>query len=204
MAEELSELVAQADSLGVALGPSQASCLLAYEDLLRTRGLALGLVSNADADRLRSRHLLDCLRAVSVVHAEDRSAYDLGSGGGLPGIVVGIARPRLLLTLVESRRNRAAFLELAVESLGLGNIRVRAGRIQESAEPVDLCFARALASIGRSWEFALPLLKPGGRLVYFAGERFEQSGMPSDTSRSEILHSPALASSGPLVIMSRP
>src|SRR3990172_7871353 len=119
-----------------------------------------------DPDRLRRRHVLDCLRAASVVSSQDLDAYDLGSGAGLPGVVVAIARPDLRITLVEARRRRAAFLELAAQQLHLENVTVAAARLETLIEPVDLCFARALAPLPRAWTLAEPLLRPGGRLVY--------------------------------------
>jgi 16S rRNA (guanine527-N7)-methyltransferase len=188
--------------LGIELDVPQAERLDRYEQLLRDRAIPLGMVARSDAGRLRERHIADCLRAASVVLATDRSAYDLGSGAGLPGIVVAIVRPELEIVLVESRRIRAAFLELVAGELALSNARVFSDRAERLTERVDLCFARALFGARDVWLLAERLLGPAGRLVYFAGERFDPAELP-EGARAEIRSPRPLARSGPLVIMSR-
>lgn len=172
-----------------------------FENLLRERAIRSGFVAAADAPRLRERHIWDCLRAAAVTRPNEHTAYDLGSGAGLPGVVVAIARPSLEITLVESRRPRVAFLELVLERLSLPNVRVHAGRAQGVSGRVDVCFARALADPVGSWRVADALLVPGGRLVYFAGRGFDRSKLPANLVVT--LVASTLARSGPLVIMSR-
>jgi 16S rRNA (guanine527-N7)-methyltransferase len=184
------------------LDPKQFEKLEAFESLIRERAIPLGMVATADSGRLRQRHLLDSLRAAAAVLDTDRTAYDLGSGAGLPGVVVAIACPDLQMALVESRRPRAAFLQLVVDRLGLANTTVRNERVETLSEKVDLCFSRAYARVGVAWRAADRLLVPGGRLVYFAGERFDRSELPEDAV-STLVTTSALARSGPLVIMSR-
>jgi 16S rRNA G527 N7-methylase RsmG len=75
-------------------------------------------------------------------------------------------------------------------------------RVEALQEPVDLCFSRAFARVDVAWRAADRLLVPGGRLVYFAGERFDRSQLPKDAV-STMVTTPALARSGPLVIMTR-
>jgi 16S rRNA (guanine527-N7)-methyltransferase len=191
-----------AKALNLDLGPPQLEKLEAFEALIRERAVPLGMVATADVGRLRERHLLDSLRAATVVLSTDRTAYDLGSGAGLPGVVVAIACPDLRMTLVESRRPRAAFLQLVVDRLGLANTAVSSERVETLSEPVDICFSRAFARVGIAWRAADRLLVPGGRLVYFAGERFDPSDLPEDAA-STLVTTSALARSGPLVIMSR-
>lgn len=175
--------------------------MLAYEDALRDRATAIGLISAKDAGRLRDRHVLDCLRAAAAVGRADRTAYDLGSGAGLPGIVVAVARPDLQVFLVDARRNRVGFLENAVDELRLRNVAVLAARIEDLHDPVDLCFARALAPVGRAWQLSRSLLRPGGRLVYFAGSGFVGADLPSSVGLACLLRTAVLESAGPLVIM---
>ncbi len=165
-----------------------------------------GLISEADRDDVVERHVIDSLRAAAVVLPQDRLALDLGSGAGLPGLVVAIALPGLRVVLVESRRRRVAFLELAVQTLGTGNAVVRHARIEDVEDRADLCFTRALAPLRRSWALAAPRLRPGGRLVYFAGAGFSPPDRPDrldPPALIEAVASPLLASSGPLVIMTR-
>jgi 16S rRNA (guanine527-N7)-methyltransferase len=190
----------QARELGVELTRPQLAQLLSYERLLEDRAVPMGLVAEGDAKKLRLRHVLDSLRAAPLL-ARGSDAYDLGTGAGLPGVVVAIARPDLRLGLVDGRRRRVAFLELAVAELGLANVTVLGVRAETLTEPVEACLARALAPAARAWEIAEPLLRPGGRLVYFAGrgERTAELGVPI----VDVLSTPVLESAGPLVIMDR-
>ncbi len=191
-----------ARALDLELASQQLDQLEAFEALIRERAIPLGMVATADAGRLRERHLLDSLRAASVILGSDRTAYDFGSGAGLPGVVVAIACPDLRMTLVESRRPRAAFLQLVVDRLGLANSAVSNERVETLSEKVDVCFSRAFARVGVAWRAASRLLLPTGRLVYFAGERFDRSELPKEAV-STLVTTSALARSGPLVIMSR-
>ncbi|HKN80957.1 MAG TPA: RsmG family class I SAM-dependent methyltransferase [Actinomycetota bacterium] len=195
-------LRAQAWSLGVALDPSQASRLIRFEELLADRAIALGIVSQSDAARIRERHILDSLRAVPAVEGADLAA-DLGSGAGLPGVVVAITLPRLQMLLVERRPRRAALLELAVEELGVSNATVFAGQVAEMPGRVDVAFARAFAPLDEAWAQARGILRPGGRLVYFAGGETKIPVAPEGSAILEVLHTSALESSGALVIMTR-
>lgn len=193
----------QATALGVDLSPAQADTLVRFEALLLDRAVPTGMVAEADAPRLRERHLLDCLRAAAVVRARDRTAIDLGSGAGLPGVVVAIAVPGLSVTLTEVRRRRAAFLELAVEQLALSNATVAPGPLHDLAGQVDLCFARAFAPLPKSWTTAERLLGPGGRLVYFAGAGVDPTLQAPGARLLEVHETPLLESAGSLVIMGR-
>ena len=160
------------------------------------------MIAQGDRDRLRDRHLGDSLRAIELIGPEDRSAIDIGSGAGLPGVVISIARPELQVTLVETRRSRAVFLETVASELGLANVKVVHGRIEAVRDVVRLCFARAFGSAARSWEAAEPRLEPEGRLIYWAGASFRISDVPPDL-RVEVVPPPSLAWSGPLVMMCR-
>lgn len=193
-----------ARALGVELSEQQAAQLEAFEKLLAELAVGVGMIAAGDLPRLRRRHVLDSLRAALTPTDSDRDAVDLGSGAGLPGMVVAVARPQLFVTLVESQRTRAGFLELAAERLGLTNVRVLRGRVEDLSLRTDLCFARAFADPRRSWVAAERLLRPGGRLVYFAGEAFEPGKDLPEGVSAVILPPPPVASGGPLVIMSRP
>jgi 16S rRNA (guanine(527)-N(7))-methyltransferase RsmG len=200
------DLIRQARALGVTIDPAQAEGLIVFERLLADPGAKRGLISRADVPRLRARHILDSLRAASIPSPMTRTAYDIGSGGGVPGIVVAIACPSLHVRLVEPRRNRATFLQSAVEVIGLGNAEVVGRRIEELTDRVDLCFARAVAPLQRSWQLARPRLARGGLLVYFAGASFDSSQLDRlpEGGEWEIRPAPPIASGGPLVIISRP
>lgn len=192
-----------AAGLGLDLPAGAEARLDAFETMLRERGIALGLVARSDANRLRERHILDCLRAVAAVGDSDELAYDVGSGAGLPGVVVAVARPTLRVRLVEPRRKRTAFLEWVTEALSLESVTVVPERIEDQREEADLCFARAFAPLPEAWRVTRPLLRPGGRLVHFTGAASESVAPPADAARIEVLTMPLLASSGPLTIMTR-
>ena len=181
-----------------------------YEDLLRERAVPLGMISRADAPLLRPRHIDDSLRAMDAFREGDARAYDIGSGAGLPGLVLAIALPDRRFTLIEPRARRAAFLELAVERLELPNVEVVAAPVEEVARRVragdlpsaDLATARAFAPLERAWPAARSLLGPGGRLVYFAGEGMQDPrGEAERVGGGEATVELLLDSPAPLVIM---
>jgi 16S rRNA (guanine527-N7)-methyltransferase len=195
-------LRAQAGDLGVVLDPLKVSRLRRFEELLVDRAVPLGAISRSDSARIRERHTLDSLRAVPIVDGVDEAA-DLGSGAGLPGVVVAIALPQVRMLLIERRPQRAAFLELAVEDLGLSNAAVVAGRVEDVPGDVDVALARAFAPIGEAWARALRILRPGGRLVYFAGAGSATPEPPAGSAIQSVLRTPVLESAGALVIMTR-
>lgn len=192
-----------ARALGLAPTPAQTSRLLAYEAMLEDRGVLLGLVGKADAHRVRERHLLDCMRAVPHV-VQSGLVYDLGSGAGLPGIVVAILRPEAGVLLVERRSRRAGFLEWAIRSLDLANAEVAPCGIEDLAQgEAGTCTARALASLEESWVLAVPLLKPRGCLVYFAGESASVPAELPGAGSVRAVGCEMLESAGPLAIITR-
>jgi 16S rRNA (guanine527-N7)-methyltransferase len=186
--------------LGIELGDDALHALDRYEELLRARASDLGLIASGDLPRLRDRHLLDSLRAVPSLPAAG-SLCDLGAGAGLPGLVIAIARPDLAVTLTEMRRRRVAFLELAVEHVGLRNVRIHVGDWSTCPGPFDVCTARAFRDVRTTWGAAASLLAPDGRLLYWAGRRFDRSDLPKGVRA--VVRTSTLAWSGPLVIMSR-
>jgi 16S rRNA (guanine527-N7)-methyltransferase len=188
------------------LSAGQVASLNEYEELLRERAPRLGLVSEEDLPRLRDRHILDCLRARGAFREGDRVACDLGSGAGLPGLVLAIALPGVWFILAESRRVRAGFLELVVDRLRLPNIEVFLGRAENLEVAADVATSRAFGPIDGAWRIGAALLRPGGRLVYFAGDaqlaaRARSITVPAPPAGVEILG--GVANRPPLVIMTR-
>ena len=196
-------LTAAAASLSVTLDATQTDRLARFETLLLDRATALGMIGRGDLPRLRERHILDSLRPASSLPEAVRSVLDMGSGAGLPGIPVAIARPDLAVTLAETRHQRIAFLELAVAELGLDRVVVHAGRAEDVSGPVDACLARAFRDAAGSWKVAQRLLSQDGCLVYFAGARFDlERDLPVGVAAS-VAPTSSLANAGPLVIMTR-
>jgi 16S rRNA (guanine527-N7)-methyltransferase len=201
---ETLELRRLAARMGVQLSPAAAEGLLGYEELLAARAVPSGAIAAEDLARLRERHILDCLRAAALARPSDRDAVDIGSGAGLPGIVVAIARRELVVTVVDARRSRVAFLEMVAERLSLGNVRVRHARVEQLGERAGLCFARAVASLEKSWSLAMPILRRRGRMIYFAGKGTTMPERPAGAASIEIVAPPDVATAGPLVIIGRP
>ena len=189
-------------SLDVTLDGAAIDRLESYERLLHERAIPMGMVARADAFRIRERHLLDCLRAAPLLPSAG-SVCDLGSGAGLPGLVLAIARPGLRFVLVEVRRNRATFLRDSVEALGLEHVEVFPRRLETLRGRFDVCTARAFADPRRAWEASQRSLQPAGRLIYWAGLSFDVATDVPDGVRAVLFTTPALARSGPLAIMTR-
>lgn len=146
--------------------------LEAYAALLAGPGVERGLLGPRETPRLWERHLLNCA-GLSLLVEDGQVVLDLGSGAGLPGLVLAIQRPGVQVVLVEPLQRRATFLSEAVESLGLRNALVRRARAEELAGKleVDVVTARAVAPVDRLAGWALPLLGSGGRLLALKGEQ---------------------------------
>ncbi|WP_033436288.1 16S rRNA (guanine(527)-N(7))-methyltransferase RsmG [Saccharothrix sp. NRRL B-16314] len=146
---------------------------VAFTALLTEHGVERGLIGPREVDRLWDRHVLNSA-VVAELLPEGSRVVDVGSGAGLPGIPLAIARPDLALTLLEPMARRVAWLTECVEALDL-DVNVIRGRAEEG--PVldqlsgsDVVTARAVAPLDRLTRWCIPLLRPGGRLVALKGE----------------------------------
>jgi 16S rRNA (guanine527-N7)-methyltransferase len=144
-----------------------------YARLLATDGTVRGVIGPREISRLWDRHLLNSAAIASLVPAGAR-VVDVGSGAGLPGIPLALARPDLAVTLLEPLARRVAFLTECVQRLGLDTVTVVRGRAEEG--PIrrelggaDVVTARAVAPLDRLAGWCLPLLRPGGRLLAMKG-----------------------------------
>lgn len=144
-----------------------------FARLLVTDGVIRGLIGPREAPRIWERHLVNCA-VLSEILPNGASVTDVGSGAGLPGIVLAVARPDLRITLVEPLARRTAFLQEAVDTLGLGStVTVLRGRADEMiggpASGADIVTARAVAPLDRLAGWCLPLARTGGRLLALKG-----------------------------------
>jgi 16S rRNA (guanine527-N7)-methyltransferase len=141
-----------------------------YAQLLIGPGVERGLVGPAEAVRVWDRHLLNCA-AVAELIPVPCSLVDLGSGAGLPGIVLAMLLPEAEVTLLEPMARRALFLTECVEALGLANAAVRRGRAEDLAGQIaaDVVVARAVAPMDRLAGMAAGLAKPGGLVLAIKG-----------------------------------
>lgn len=147
---------------------------VAYAELLATDGIVRGLIGPREVPRLWDRHLLNCAVVTDLVPLK-ASVADIGSGAGLPGLVMAIRRPDLMVTLVEPLLRRTSFLEEAVGALGLKNVRVRRGRAEElhGVAEYDVVTSRAVAPMERLARWSLPLVRSGGLFLAMKGSSAE-------------------------------
>jgi 16S rRNA (guanine527-N7)-methyltransferase len=147
-----------------------------YAELLATDGVARGLIGPRETERLWDRHLLNCA-VVAELLPERGTLVDVGSGAGLPGVVLAMLRPSLQVILLEPLLRRSVFLEECVTELGLSNARVVRARAEEKAAAhikADIATARAVAPLDRLVGWAAPLLRPGGELLAIKGQSAEE------------------------------
>jgi 16S rRNA (guanine527-N7)-methyltransferase len=155
------------------LYPQAASRLAEYAELLATEGTLRGLIGPREVPRLWDRHLLNCAVLERLV-PEEATVADIGTGAGLPGIVLALVRPDLQVSLVEPLLRRTTFLEEAVEQLGLGNAEVVRGRAEDlRGTTYDVVTSRAVAPLGKLAGWCLPLLDEGGLMLAMKGESAE-------------------------------
>jgi 16S rRNA (guanine527-N7)-methyltransferase len=141
-----------------------------YADLLATAGVVRGLIGPREAPRLWDRHLVNCALVGELIPA-DATVADIGSGAGLPGLVLALARPDLTVTLVEPLLRRTTFLEEAVGDLGLERVEVVRDRAEalHGARRFDVVTSRAVAPLTRLLAWSMPLVAPRGALVAMKG-----------------------------------
>lgn len=148
---------------------------VAFAELLATTGVEHGLIGPREVPRLWERHILNCAILGRVLD-HGVALGDIGSGAGLPGLAVAIARPDLDVHLIEPLARRTTWLNTAVDELGLANVTVHRGRAESLAGQMrfDVMTARAVARLGRLAEWSAPLLVAGGELVALKGASAEQ------------------------------
>jgi 16S rRNA (guanine527-N7)-methyltransferase len=141
-----------------------------YAGLLATEGVTRGLIGPREVPRLWDRHLVNCGLLAPLV-PEHATLADLGSGAGLPGLVLALARPDLQVTLIEPMARRVAFLAEVVDRLGLHRVEVVRVRAEDWPRPerFDVVTARALAPLAKLLGWGLPLMSPGGVLLAMKG-----------------------------------
>ncbi|OFT47869.1 16S rRNA methyltransferase G [Corynebacterium sp. HMSC06G04] len=146
----------------------------AYHDSLATDGSIRGFIGPREVPRLWERHLLNCA-VIGDVMPEGARVIDVGSGAGLPGIPLAIARPDLDITLIEPLLKRSNYLSEVKELLDLDNVTVIRGRAEEgpvkkAVKGADIVTSRAVAPLGKLAKWSLPLVKVGGEMIALKGE----------------------------------
>jgi 16S rRNA (guanine527-N7)-methyltransferase len=143
-----------------------------YAEALATTGAERGLIGPREVPRIWDRHLLNCVALAELIPADVELA-DIGSGAGLPGLPIAIARPDVTVYLVEPLLRRVVWLREVVLQLGLSNveiIRSRANAVAETGRTFDVVTARAVAPLAGLLDLCLPLVRPGGELLAMKGD----------------------------------
>ncbi len=200
MSIELAQGIAE---LGLDLSQETQEKLLAFRDLLLKWNKTYNLTALRDPAQAISHHLLDSLAILP--HVGPEPLLDVGSGGGLPGIPLAIARPELSVRMVDTVQKKTTFLQQAAIQLGLKNIAVNHARVEELPGQYAQISSRAFAELKLFTDLTRHLLAPGGRWLAMKGVRpdDEIAALPADIVVEQIipLHVPGLDAERHLIIL---
>lgn len=178
--ENKDEQVADTESLGEtaavrAYFGERYEMVRAYADMLVEQGELRGLIGPREVPRLWERHILNSAAVVPYL-GEARSVADIGSGAGLPGVVIAIMRPDIEVLLVEPMERRTDWLSEVVDRLGLENVVVKRGRAEEydGAFEVDVATSRAVGALSKLVRVTMPLVRVGGQMVLLKGRNVRE------------------------------
>jgi 16S rRNA (guanine527-N7)-methyltransferase len=195
-------------ALGLALPADLPEKLLIYRDLLLKWNRTYNLTAIKNPQEATTAHLLDSLVIIPWVHAPDAAAasvLDVGSGGGLPGIPLAMARPDLSVTLVDAAQKKTVFLRQAVIELALRNVAVHHARVERLTGTYAIIVSRAFAELKDFVTRTRHLLAPGGRWLAMKGQRptAELAALPAGIVAEAVqsLAVPGLAAERHLVVL---
>ncbi len=140
-----------------------------YAQFLIGPGIERGLIGPREGERIWERHIFNCLPVTTLI-PEGSIVFDIGSGAGLPGLVIALARPDLKLFLIEPLQRRVDFLKEAVELLGIENVEVIRGKSESVKKSANYVTARAVAPLEKLKKITSHMIKPGGALLAMKGE----------------------------------
>ena len=192
--------------MGLVLPESAQQQLLAFSDLLLKWNKTYNLTALRDPAQVVSHHLLDSL--VVLPYVTEAALLDVGSGGGLPGIPLAIARPALSVRMVDTVQKKTTFLQQAAIQLGLKNVAVDHARVENLQGQYAQISSRAFAELKLFVDLTRHLLAPGGRWLAMKGVRpdDEIAALPTDIIVEQIipLHVPGLAAERHLIRLVMP
>ncbi|WP_336662236.1 16S rRNA (guanine(527)-N(7))-methyltransferase RsmG [Leucobacter sp. USHLN154] len=164
------QVIEQEPAAAPLLAGDRIEMLRAFTADLGTRGEQLGLIGPLEAPRLWTRHVLNSALLAPLIGSGAQVA-DIGTGGGMPGLVLAIVRPDAHFLFVEPMERRCAWLQEQIEVLGLENAEVRRGRAEEfhDAWEVDQITARAVTALRKLVPLTAPLLRDGGEMLFLKG-----------------------------------
>ena len=194
--------------LALDLDAGQQARLLDYLALLFKWNAVYNLTSVRDPLQMVTHHLLDSLAAVpSFAHAAN--VLDVGAGGGLPGIVLAIARPAMQVALIDTVHKKTAFLKQVKAELELNNVMVYTGKVQQlrALQPFDVITSRAFADLSDFVEWSGHLLADGGQFIALKGvappDEQERLPVPWKVSKLQALQVPGLNAERHLVFIEK-
>ncbi|PPH07348.1 16S rRNA (guanine(527)-N(7))-methyltransferase RsmG [Rathayibacter sp. AY1H3] len=157
-----------------AIAGDRLPLLRRFTEALADQGEERGLIGPLELPRLWTRHVLNSALVAPLLRPG--LVGDVGSGAGLPGLVLAIVRPDVRFVLIEPMERRVVWLQEQVDGLGLENISVLRARAEEAelAEPLDQVTARAVSALSKLIPLTAPLLRPGGELVLLKGINAEK------------------------------
>ena len=177
---EQAALSAASIALQLPVSSAQLAAMLSYLALLRRWNATFNLTAIRDPRAMVTQHLVDCLAACAAMRpmlspatgtAESLRILDVGSGGGLPGVVLAIMNPGWSVTCIDAVAKKAAFVRQVAGTLPLHNLHAEHGRVELwRGAPFDLIAARAFASLAHLARLTRPLLAPGGRWMAMKGQ----------------------------------
>jgi len=161
------------------MSAEQTQLLHRYLELLLTANQKMNLTRIVQIDAAHLLHVADALTLLPFLPPSNFRLADVGSGGGVPGIILAIARPYASVTLIESTRKKAEFLKATAAELKLTNVTVAAVRAEDAGlgpmrETFDVAVARAVATLPWLAEWLLPLVKPKGIMLAMKGAKFAE------------------------------
>ena len=171
---------------------------LQYGRILATTAVERGLIGPREVDRIWDRHIFNSLPLITLM-PKGATVIDIGSGAGLPGIVLGLARPDLQITLLEPLERRANFLSEVITQLGLTNLEVVRGRAEQHKWRYQIVTARAVAPLPKLMQISWRLIAPGGKLLALKGESAESELATAPMSRFNPSKAEVILASYPLL-----
>ncbi len=190
-AEDTQRLDVLSDALGLPITAAQRQHLLAYVEQLARWNATYNLTAVRDRAAVWSQHIADCLAVLPALdrhlatRPDTRRVLDVGSGGGLPGVLLAVMRPGLDVTCVDTVGKKAAFIRQVAGTLGLPNLHAAHSRVEAlRAPPFDLITSRAFASLPDFVRLTKPLLSAGGAWLAMKGKHpaDEIAGLPAEVA----------------------
>ncbi|MGL4607639.1 MAG: 16S rRNA (guanine(527)-N(7))-methyltransferase RsmG [Eubacteriaceae bacterium] len=178
MTEKEKRLIAAGEDLGIKINDEQSRLLIAYMEKILEANKEINLTRIIDEEAFMVLHLLDSLSVLKFMSQEDMTVLDVGTGGGFPGIPLGIMMNNSKITLLDSTKKKLMVVEKIAEELGINNVEFIHARAEECGqdplyrEKFDVVVSRAVANLTHLGEYCLPLTKIGGVFLAMKGRDY--------------------------------